>query len=633
MLKQLKDYINWKKNKDEKLQNAKKKIAMKFIDKNLRETDNALKHLRIWVKSCIEVENQIFNKIKVIVRRMQDGSFNLVGSALMKLRKFKNDNKNKLTEKLKFVIKTLRSKDSLNTLKAYNGLLARRELLNGVGVGVEVQVKVNLAKKILTKNYMMLGNSLKYLVDFNNKQKLQDERRKGRIEKIGRRFVDSSLRWQAMGFKTLKQFNDTFGSSKPVKHRIFVQIIKAFYCKIDLSLRMTLYKMQLHRRKEDKKLDEVRFRLQKLKTIAEANYKMLKQRSLYDFRVNFHVNLTFRRCSKLFRALEISDKKVFLAYKLNMNYLIQHKLHNKWSRTIIWNITKHACVTHQIAFWRLKDYYSKPKKGHGMTGERVVKVKKGVEIINKLSKIMISRAFMAIEQILDDNTSFTNRISTNKHKTTMNVPIINNKNDNKNMSKSITVPKKVQIKDTRKKDIDQSPVIRNVSYKTTEDNERFDSQGSPIIQDFVYKGIDQKDLERTKTPIIRKGLEESIDVRDAISVPPVRTSDFREDRPKDISRNRSPLLQAFVKKEMKKTDPKVLKKKEVENVKTNTNARPSPIATTKNVEGDESEGVSPFSRNIKKIYVESEPQSIMESPLPRKLTKNEMEIKSIENGV
>lgn len=174
------------------------------------------------------------------------------------------------------------------------------------------------------------------------------------------------------------------------------QLFKSVYCKNDVLLRLSYNKLQSHKRHKDKKFDDLKLKLERLKLHAEAQHKMLKHRSLYDFRVRFHINLTYRKCRKLYKALELSDKKITQTYRLYYRLLTVFRLQNRMAKKIVWQLTKNTRIDPQISFWRLRDMGNKIQ---AMSAIKVVKIKKMGEILFKAYIIKISRAFTKIDKM------------------------------------------------------------------------------------------------------------------------------------------------------------------------------------------------------------------------------------------
>lgn len=191
------------------------------------------------------------------------------------------------------------------------------------------------------------------------------------------------------------------------KERVVGRLLKTCYGKND-RLRTIFYnKLFSHRRRVDMKLADMKLKLERLKIHAEAKHSMMKQRSLYDFRVNFKVNLTYRKCRKLYMALEVSDRAIDHTYRTYYRLLKVFNAQNKWTKRVIWAVTKNCKVDPQIAFWRLRDLKTKVAP---MSAVRMVKLKKMGEILYKSYIMVIARSFWKIDKVMEIDMSMNSSI-------------------------------------------------------------------------------------------------------------------------------------------------------------------------------------------------------------------------------
>jgi len=107
---------------------------------------------------------------------------------------------------------------------------------------------------------------------------------------------------------------------------------------------------------------------------------------------------TFEKCAALFRALETSDRCIDNTYRIYYRLLVTFKHVNPWLQRVVNAITKNAKVDPQIAFWRLKDMRT---KGTALNANRIVKMRKMFEIVNKHYIMQIARSFWKIDRCLD----------------------------------------------------------------------------------------------------------------------------------------------------------------------------------------------------------------------------------------
>jgi hypothetical protein len=322
--------------------------------------------------------------------------------------------------------------------KGYNALKEKKLTMDGVGVGHDVQQKINFCKRIIdnAKNleYQAVRSLTEYLIirrgsdskfrmlkesickRILNKEvrvlhqgfrtlrvfaRLDWERevaRTRRIKGICERIRGSNAMLVSMGFNSLKTNNHNAlmqsqatselrkmknnllenmlktkksnvrreldyammwlrknAKSSIMRDRIIQRLFGACYLKNDKLMIWGYNRLYVNNRKADVKKADLRLKLERLKIYAEAKHNMMKQRSLFDFRVNFQVNLTYRKCRKLYKSLETSDRCIRRTYSLYWRLLRHFRKLNKWYKISIWYATKNTRISDQIAFWRLRD--------------------------------------------------------------------------------------------------------------------------------------------------------------------------------------------------------------------------------------------------------------------------------------
>merc|ERR1711988_970450 len=115
---------------------------------------------------------------------------------------------NEVKDKMKFIIKSLTDKDARFMVMAYNGLLQRRNMLNGVGMGDAAMKKVQLIKRLTNQGYnlqVMAANAIKEFLSSERAreeaERLERERQQREKDRILRRIMDSNVRMMGTGFR------------------------------------------------------------------------------------------------------------------------------------------------------------------------------------------------------------------------------------------------------------------------------------------------------------------------------------------------------------------------------------------------------------------------------------------------
>merc|ERR1712194_540167 len=110
-------------------------------------------------------------------------------------------------DKMKFIIKALTDKDAKFMLCAYNGLMQRAAMLNGVGMDNSEQKKIQLIKRLTNKGYnlqVMAANALQEFLAYERRAeeaaRLEHERQQREKKRILGRIMNANTRMQGQGF-------------------------------------------------------------------------------------------------------------------------------------------------------------------------------------------------------------------------------------------------------------------------------------------------------------------------------------------------------------------------------------------------------------------------------------------------
>merc|ERR1711935_480756 len=147
------------------------------------------------------------------MRRIVDTNTRLLGMGFNKLVEEWKARQAEAKEKLRFIIKSLTDQDAKFMLCAYNGLMQRAAMLNGVGMDNAEQKKIQLIKRLTNKGYnlqVMACNGLQEFLAYERRAeeaaRLEHERQQKEKDRILRRIMDANIRMQGQGFRQLFQW-------------------------------------------------------------------------------------------------------------------------------------------------------------------------------------------------------------------------------------------------------------------------------------------------------------------------------------------------------------------------------------------------------------------------------------------
>ena len=146
VLRHLKDFKNLSKDMDSKNNHLKSQIVKRIINDNVRFLSMAFRQARKWAKKDAENEQFYTRKLKGIIRRMLDTSFNLMAQGFNKLMESYKERKAHAQNKLRAIINLLTNKEIAFALAAYNSLKQNSYYLTSGNVVDSSLNKINLIK-------------------------------------------------------------------------------------------------------------------------------------------------------------------------------------------------------------------------------------------------------------------------------------------------------------------------------------------------------------------------------------------------------------------------------------------------------------------------------------------------------
>merc|ERR1712012_257249 len=145
------DFLKWAREEDrlaaeeaERQRKEKDRILRRVMDVNVRMQGQACRQIRVNCEEEAEKERVLMAKQRGIMRRIVNSNVRLMGMGYNKLLEEHKARMNEIKNQLRFIIKSLTDKDLMFTLKAYNAMRERCNMLNGIGMGDAQQKKAAL---------------------------------------------------------------------------------------------------------------------------------------------------------------------------------------------------------------------------------------------------------------------------------------------------------------------------------------------------------------------------------------------------------------------------------------------------------------------------------------------------------
>merc|ERR1712039_957416 len=166
-----------------------------------------------WTIMQREAEIRLIQRQRGIIKRMVDSNVRLMSAGYNKLIEEWKARQAECKAKMQFIIKSLTDKDARYILCAYNGLVQRANMLNGVGMDHSQMLKIQLIKRLTNKGYnlqVMGANALQEFLaserERERREREEYERQQKEKDRILRRIMDSNLRMAGTAFRQAEQW-------------------------------------------------------------------------------------------------------------------------------------------------------------------------------------------------------------------------------------------------------------------------------------------------------------------------------------------------------------------------------------------------------------------------------------------
>ena len=189
----------------EKLSNQ---TLQRLIERLVSAAEGNLKGLTSQGYILLRKNKILFDKKKAICRRVIDVNFRLQSSGWNKLMDLTKEHLRRVKDKVRFIVKALQNQEARFLWAAYKGLVERKRMLEGVGVGDSDMKKIQLIKRLTNQGYnlqVMACNGLQEFLASERRRESAEQAEHARLQKekdrILRRIMDANCRMQGQGFR------------------------------------------------------------------------------------------------------------------------------------------------------------------------------------------------------------------------------------------------------------------------------------------------------------------------------------------------------------------------------------------------------------------------------------------------
>jgi len=212
-LRSERDYEDKLRSEFERITRAKENVLKLIIDSRLRFKRMAFRQALDFTISEVEKERIYVNKQRGICKRILSNTIRLMSAGYNKLLEDSKSRKSQARSKVKFIIKTLRDKDSAQKLTAYNHMKTRYLMDMGVGMANQRQLKIQLLKRLTNKSHNLqvmavngIREFLNYERDLDEQNRLEFERQQKEKDRYCKRLMNTGLRFCGMAFRQAHEF-------------------------------------------------------------------------------------------------------------------------------------------------------------------------------------------------------------------------------------------------------------------------------------------------------------------------------------------------------------------------------------------------------------------------------------------
>jgi chemotaxis regulatin CheY-phosphate phosphatase CheZ len=195
-------FLGSERRKDE----SKDRVLRRIMDSNLRRMGQGFRQAFKWTEFDRNEEYKWANKTRAICKRIVSTNTRLLSMGFNKLVAEYKARRNHLQDKFRFIIQCLRSADAKYTLQAYNGLIARANMLIGVGIDRAELNKNKLIKRLMNQTFNLQCEAWNQLISFYRWAGIQALAARKEKHRILSRVMDASTRKLGQGLLQLQKF-------------------------------------------------------------------------------------------------------------------------------------------------------------------------------------------------------------------------------------------------------------------------------------------------------------------------------------------------------------------------------------------------------------------------------------------
>merc|ERR1712151_695094 len=150
-------------------------MLQRLLERLIQGAEGKLHGIKHLYYDKMKANKRLFDKKKAICRRVLDTNFRLMSAGWNNLIQMYREHMQEVREKVKYIVKCMRDKDAAYVYAAWKGMLERKRMLDGVGLGKAEQNKVKLLRRLLDKSYDLQVQAWNALIEWKKFNIAQEE--------------------------------------------------------------------------------------------------------------------------------------------------------------------------------------------------------------------------------------------------------------------------------------------------------------------------------------------------------------------------------------------------------------------------------------------------------------------------
>jgi len=152
-------------------------LLQRLLERLIQGAEGKLQGTKHLYYNKMKANKRLFDRKKAICRRVLDANFRSMSAGWNNLIQMYREHMQQVREKVKYIVKCMRDKDAQFVFQAWKGMVERKRMMEGVGMGKAEQNKLKLLRRLMDKGYdlqVQAWNALSEWKKYNDAQENTD---------------------------------------------------------------------------------------------------------------------------------------------------------------------------------------------------------------------------------------------------------------------------------------------------------------------------------------------------------------------------------------------------------------------------------------------------------------------------